>query len=184
MNSTLDLNGITINYETVGANGPWVALSPGGRRGMDAVCSLGNRIAAAGFRVLLHDRRNCGASDVSLEGDGAEHEIWADDLCELLVRLKAAPAYIGGSSSGCRMSIALALRHSEAVRGLLLWRITGGADGARRLAEEYYPLTSPRQKKAAWLQYAIPSTSASASRSSQRTARGSLPWTRFASFQS
>jgi pimeloyl-ACP methyl ester carboxylesterase len=31
-----------------------------------------------------------------------------------------------------------ALRHPEAVRGLLLWRVTGGEFAARRLAQEYY----------------------------------------------
>ena len=139
MAATIDVNGIAINHEVLGSEGPWVALSPGGRRAIDAVRSLAQRIAAAGFRVLLHDRRNCGASDVSFDGAGAEHEIWADDLARLLARLDAAPAYIGGSSSGCRMSLALALRHPQVVRGLLLWRITGGEGGARRLAADYYP---------------------------------------------
>jgi len=139
MAATIDVNGIAINHEVLGSDGPWVALAPGGRRAMEAVRSLANRIAAAGFRVLLHDRRNCGASDISFDGDGAEHEIWADDLARLLVLRNAAPAYIGGSSSGCRMSIALALRHPHAVRGLLLWRVTGGEGGAQRLAADYYP---------------------------------------------
>ena len=32
----------------------------------------------------------------------------------------------------------MALRHPAAVRGLLLWRVTGGAFAARRLVENYY----------------------------------------------
>ncbi len=127
-----------INYEVVGDGGPWVALSPGGRRGFDGVQYLAERIAGAGFRVLLHDRRNCGASDLVLEGDDAEYEIWADDLQQLMLQVGAAPAFIGGTSSGCRLSLLTYLRHPEIVRGLLLWRVTGGAFAANRLAWNYY----------------------------------------------
>lgn len=136
------INGASINYEILGSNGPWVALSPGGRRALDAIKPLAQRIAAAGYRVLIHDRRNCGASDVMLSGESAEHEVWADDLHALLQHAGALPAasrvFIGGSSSGCRMSLAFALRYPQAVRGLLLWRVTGGAFAAQRLAHEYY----------------------------------------------
>lgn len=132
------INGASLNYEILGNSGPWVAISPGGRRALAAVKPLAQRIAAAGYRVLIHDRRNCGASDVMLSGDAAEHEVWADDLHVLLGQLDALPAFVGGSSSGCRMSLAFALRYPQAVRGLLLWRITGGAFAAQRLAKEYY----------------------------------------------
>ena len=132
------INGASLNYEIIGNSGPWVAVSPGGRRALAAVKPLAQRIAAAGYRVLIHDRRNCGASDVMLSGDIAEHEMWAEDLYALLQQLDALPAFVGGSSSGCRMSLAFALRYPQAVRGLLLWRVTGGAFAARRLAHEYY----------------------------------------------
>jgi len=75
---------------------------------------------------------------VLLGGDAAEHEVWADDLYALLKQLDALPAFVGGSSSGCRMSLAFALRYPQAVRGLLLWRVTGGNFAAQRLAREYY----------------------------------------------
>jgi pimeloyl-ACP methyl ester carboxylesterase len=132
------INGASLNYEILGNSGPWVAISPGGRRPIAAIKSLAQRIADAGYRVLIHDRRNCGASDVMLSGDQAEHEVWADDQHLLLQQVGALPAFIGGSSSGCRMSLAFALRYPQAVRGLLLWRITGGAFAAKRLAREYY----------------------------------------------
>lgn len=105
---------------------------------MAAVEPLAQRVAAAGYRVLIHDRRNCGASDVLFESDTAEHEVWADDLYELLRTIDALPAFVGGSSSGCRMSLAFALRHPQSVRSLLLWRVTGGTFAAERLAREYY----------------------------------------------
>lgn len=133
-----NVRGATLHYEVLGKQGPWVALSPGGRRAIEGVASLGERFAAAGCRVLLHDRRNCGASDVSIEGDDSEYVMWADDLHELLRRQNALPAWVGGSSSGCRLALLFALRHPQATRGLLLWRVTGGLAAAKRLAHRYY----------------------------------------------
>ena len=134
----LTIRGAHINYEILGSSGPWVALSPGGRRPLEGVKHLAERVAAQGYRVLIHDRRNCGASDVVLEGTESEYEIWAEDLYAMLQHFNALPAFVGGGSSGCRMSLLLALRHPQAVRGLLLWRVTGGEFAARRLANQYY----------------------------------------------
>jgi pimeloyl-ACP methyl ester carboxylesterase len=132
------IRGVNINYEIVGKSGPWVALVPGGRRDMSGVKGLAQSIADKGYRVLLHDRRNCGLSDVVIDGDDSEYEIWADDLYELLRQNDALPAFIGGSSSGCRTSVLFALRHPEVCRGLLLWRVTGGRFACERLAKNYY----------------------------------------------
>src|SRR6266513_5146306 len=133
------IRGVEINYEVLGERGAWVALQPGGRRGLEGVKSLGQKLAEAGHRVLVYDRRNCGASGISFEGGNSENEVWAADLHELLQQLDAAPAFIGGSSSGCRLALLAALRHPADVRGLLLWRVTGGAYAAQRLVENYYP---------------------------------------------
>jgi pimeloyl-ACP methyl ester carboxylesterase len=133
-----NVRGATIHYEVIGSKGPWVALSPGGRRAIEGVESLAKRIAAAGYRVLVHDRRNCGSSDVFVEGADTENEVWSDDLAELLRQQNAAPAWVGGSSSGCRLAILTAMRHPRSVRGLLLWRVTGGLAAAKRLAQRYY----------------------------------------------
>lgn len=132
------IRGVDINYRVLGERGPWLALQPGGRRGLGGVESLAEKIAEAGNRVVIYDRRNCGASGVSFDGGNSENEIWAEDLRELLLHLDALPAFIGGSSSGCRLALLLALRHPAAVRGLLLWRVTGGAYAAERLALNYY----------------------------------------------
>ena len=131
------VNGIDIHYEILGETGPFVALQPGGRRAGAGVRSLAEKIAEAGCRVLVYDRRNTGASDVAIDGD-SENDIWADDLYELLRQLHALPAFTGGSSSGCRLAMVLALRRPQAVRGLLLWRVTGGAYAAERLTNQYY----------------------------------------------
>jgi len=131
------VRGVDIRYEILGDRGPFIALQPGGRRGLVGVKPLGEKIAEAGFRVIVYDRRNTGASSVKIEGD-SENEVWADDLQALLGQLDALPAYVGGSSSGCRLAMVMTLRHPEAVRGLLLWRVTGGQYAAQHLANQYY----------------------------------------------
>jgi pimeloyl-ACP methyl ester carboxylesterase len=132
------VRGVNINYEVLGTHGPWILLSPGGRRALDAVQGLAQCMAAQGYRVLIHDRRNCGVSDVVIGGEQSEYEIWADDLYELASQLKALPAVVGGSSSGCRLSLTFALKYPQSVRALLLWRVTGGKFAAERLTENYY----------------------------------------------
>ena len=135
---TTKIRGLDIRYQVIGDEGPWVTLTTGGRRGHQEFVSLAKKVAATGHRVLLHDRRNTGASDVLIEGEETEEAIWADDLHELLSQLGALPAFVGGSSSGARTSILLALRHPKAAKGLLLFRVTGGAFAAQRLPENYY----------------------------------------------
>jgi pimeloyl-ACP methyl ester carboxylesterase len=134
----VNVRGVNINYKVLGSHGPWVALSPGGRRDISGIELLAGKVAEQGYRVVVFDRRNCGASDVVIDGEDSEYEIWADDIHELLRQLGALPAFIGGSSSGCRTALLFALRHPEAVRGLLLWRVTGGRFACERLAQEYY----------------------------------------------
>lgn len=132
------IRGINIAYQIIGTDGPWLALTPGGRRAHHEFLPLARKIAANGFRVFLHDRRNTGASDILIEGDEPEESLWIDDLFELLSQQGALPAFIGGSSAGARMSIRFYLRHREAVRALMLFRVTGGAFAAGRLPENYY----------------------------------------------
>ena len=133
-----NIRGVGIHYEVAGDQGPWVALVTGGRRGFQEFIPFSRKLAAKGFRVLLHDRRNTGASDIRIEGGEGEEEIWADDLVLLLEHLGAVPAFVGGTSSGARLSMLTYLRHPGAVRGLLLMRITGGAFAAGRLPNMYY----------------------------------------------
>jgi pimeloyl-ACP methyl ester carboxylesterase len=131
------VRGIALDYEILGDTGPFVALQPGGRRAGSALRSLASKIAEAGNRVLIYDRRNTGASTIAIDGE-SENQEWADDLHELLREIDAPPAFVGGSSSGCRLALVLASRHPEAVRGLLLWRVTGGTHAAEHLTNQYY----------------------------------------------
>ena len=136
--SEMTVRGVSINYQVVGDGGPWIAFTPGSRRPYGELVDLARNIAASGYRVLLHDRRNCGASGVAFESSGSEHEIWADDLYALGSQLGALPMYVGGSSAGARLAILYAMRHPDGLRGLLLWRLTGGREAVDRLAENYY----------------------------------------------
>ena len=132
------VRGVIINYEVIGDKGPWIALTPGSRRPYGELVPISQDLAKHGYRVLLHDRRNCGKSEVGIEPQDAEHELWADDLHELCGQLGARPLYVGGSSAGARLALQFALRHPSAVKGLLLWRVTGGQHAAQKLAHQYY----------------------------------------------
>ncbi|MFM8547207.1 MAG: alpha/beta fold hydrolase [Betaproteobacteria bacterium] len=132
------VRGLRMRYEVVGDRGPWVALVTGGRRGYDEFAPLAGRIARHGFRVVLHDRRNTGATDIVIDGELPEETLWLDDLLALLAQLNATPAFIGGSSAGARTAMRFYLRHPAVVKGLLLMRVTGGAFAAGRLPGMYY----------------------------------------------
>jgi pimeloyl-ACP methyl ester carboxylesterase len=136
------INGVNINWRLVGDrsrdNHSWVVMTTGGRRGHDEFIPLAEKIAAYGYRVILHDRRNTGASDVRIEGDEGEEIIWTRDMHALLSEQNALPAFFSGSSAGARTSMLFYLRYPHAVRGLLLLRVTGGPFAAGRLPEQYY----------------------------------------------
>ena len=133
-----NIRGIHINYDLIGDTGPVIALTPGSRRPYDELVDLSKAIAAEGHRVLLHDRRNCGKSDVVFGGSESEYALWADDLHALAHHVGEERLYVGGSSSGARLAILFAIRHPEALSGLLLWRVTGGQHAVDRLSENYY----------------------------------------------
>jgi pimeloyl-ACP methyl ester carboxylesterase len=135
---TIKIRDVNLHYRLFGERGPWLALITGGRRGFAEFIPLAGKIAAHGLRVVLHDRRNTGASDILIAGQQGEEEIWTDDLYELLGRLEARPAVVGGASSGARTSIITYLRHPDAVSALFLMRLTGGEFAAGRLPEMYY----------------------------------------------
>jgi pimeloyl-ACP methyl ester carboxylesterase len=135
---TLNVRGVDIHYRVIGEQGPWLALITGGRRGFAEFVPLAEKIAAHGVRVLIHDRRNTGASDVLIEGTEGEEEIWTDDLYEMLGKLGARPAAVGGAKCGGRPAVLTNLRHPGARRALFLMRVTGGEFAAGRLPEMYY----------------------------------------------
>lgn len=98
--AVVEINGARIYHETFGDRGPWLALNAGGRHRGQEMAPLARAIAERGFRTLVHDRRNTGASDIIIAGNDSEEDIWADDLVALLGHYGATRAFFGGSSAG------------------------------------------------------------------------------------
>lgn len=132
------IDDVQLYYEIVGEAGPWVVLSQGGRRNLSELQELARIVGHGGCRVLLHDRRNTGQSGLLLDGSRSEFAVWADDAELLMQQVGVTSALLAGSSSGCRMSILLTLRHPTVVRGLFVMRPTGGTFAVRRLSRRYY----------------------------------------------
>ena len=51
------VRGVNMNYKVLGNHGPWVALSPGGRRDISGIELLAGKVAETGHRVVVFDRR-------------------------------------------------------------------------------------------------------------------------------
>ena len=134
---TADLSGARIHYEVVGEAGPWVVVLQGGRHPLEEVSEFAAALACFGFRVLLHDRRNCGRSSLDFEFTEPEDDIWVDDLRQLLRHLRIRRPLLVGSSRGARIAVRFVLEHPRAVCGLMLWSVSGGAL-ARRFLDNYY----------------------------------------------
>ena len=132
------IRGANIHYEVYGYQGPWFVLTTGGRSGLHRLVSLAENLSHNGYRVLLHDRRNTGASDVAISSDPFEDVMFADDVAELLTQLDATPAIALGTAAGNRLCLSLASRHPEKLRGLILCWPVGGRRACEILAETYY----------------------------------------------
>jgi pimeloyl-ACP methyl ester carboxylesterase len=130
------VNGVNLYYEDCG-DGPTVILTPGGRVDREGLRPLGALLSRQ-CRVILHDRRNCGRSDVVIGGDLSEQHIWAEDMAALLKYLGVTPAYAAGGSAGSRTSLTLAVRHPEVVKGVFVWEVSGGPLSAMLMAPGYY----------------------------------------------
>jgi pimeloyl-ACP methyl ester carboxylesterase len=135
---TAKIDGLNIGYEVIGDGPVPIVWLQGARSPRHLMRPIAEPMAAAGYRCLIYDRRNCGESDILIAGTKSEQEIWVDELAALMKELDFAPAYVGGWSAGCRVAILTAIRYPELVRGLLLGWVTGGQEAATRLANEYY----------------------------------------------
>jgi pimeloyl-ACP methyl ester carboxylesterase len=130
------INDVNLYYEEYGSD-PAVILTPGGRvdhNGLRPIAAL----LSPHCRVILHDRRNCGRSDVIIGGDLSEQHLWAEEMAGLLKQISAVPAYAAGGSAGSRTSLALAVRHPEVVKGVFVWEVSGGPRSGELMAHGYY----------------------------------------------
>lgn len=135
----IDVGGIGIAFELLGKAGdPAVALTPGGRFSMDVpgLREMAEALVAAGRRVLIYDRPNCGKSDACLLG-ASESEMQADALAGLIRKLDLGPTVIAGGSGGSRVSMLAAARDPEICSHLVIWWISGDPIGLMQLATYY-----------------------------------------------
>jgi 2-hydroxy-6-oxonona-2,4-dienedioate hydrolase len=135
----IQISGLGIEYELLGPkDAPAIVLTPGGRFAKDSpgLPELARVLAAGGRRVLLWDRPNCGASDISFGGK-SESDLQARTLIELIRALELGPTAVAAGSGGSRVSLIAAARDPEAVSHLIVWWISGGALSLISLAAYY-----------------------------------------------
>ncbi len=135
----IQIFGLGIEYELLGPkDAPAIALTPGGRFAKDSpgLPELAQALAAGGRRVLLWDRPNCGASDISFDAE-SESDLQARTLVELIRALGLGPTAVAAGSGGSRVSLIAAARDPEAVSHLIVWWISGGALSLISLAAYY-----------------------------------------------
>ncbi len=135
----IEINGIGIDHELIGAgDGPVIVITPGGRypRDYPGVPQLGEALATGGYRVLLWDRPNCGASDISFAGS-SESALHADVLVGLVNALGLERVAMVAGSAGSRISLLAAVQMPQRVSAMFLWWISGGPISLAQLAGYY-----------------------------------------------
>ena len=115
----ITVNGVTLAYEVFG-KGPPVVWSTHGWFPRDNLAYLVAGRLSAHYRVLIWDRRNCGASDIAISDTPTDHELWSEDLHCLLGALNMSPAYLAGACNGAALSLFTAGRYADDIRGLVL----------------------------------------------------------------
>ena len=138
-----------------------------GQRAPACAAPRGCRISGAAFTIgaiAAHPTSpSMAASPNTKSGPTTSHA--------LLARLDALPAVIGGGSSGCRLAPLFAPKYPDAVRALLLWRITGGPFAAETAgASILRPVHRASATRAACRRSRRANTSATASSQTRKTA--------------
>lgn len=136
--ASLAVNGGNVVYDILGESGDLIVLTPGGRFGKDipGLRPLAQALVDGGYRVLLWDRPNCGASDVQFYGQSESH-MRAETLHGLLTALGEGPCILAGGSGGARDSMLTAMLYPELVSALVVWNIVGGVYGTFVLGSYY-----------------------------------------------
>ena len=124
----VSITGATLHYSLAGAGEP-LLLIPG--LGMDhSYYTFGIPLLAQHFSVHAVDPRGIGKSTRSPPPYTVEG--WADDFAELIGKLGHGPIHVLGSSLGGAMALALAARHPDKVRSLI---VVGGFSELDRATE-------------------------------------------------
>ncbi|MGB3474549.1 MAG: alpha/beta hydrolase [Mycobacterium sp.] len=136
--ASIEVNAGNVVYEILGTSGDLIVLTPGGRfsKEIPGLRPLADALVDGGYRVLLWDRPNCGASDVQFYGQSESH-MRAETLHGLLTALATGPVILAGGSGGARDSILTTMLYPELVTKLALWNIVGGIYGTFVLGSYY-----------------------------------------------
>ncbi|MGC2656294.1 MAG: alpha/beta hydrolase [Mycobacterium sp.] len=136
--ASIEVNGGNVVYEILGDASELIVLTPGGRFGkeINGLRPLAEALVDGGYRVLLWDRPNCGASDVQFYGQSESH-MRAETLHRLLTELGEGPCILAGGSGGARDSIVTTMLYPELVTKLVVWNIVGGIYGTFVLGSYY-----------------------------------------------
>jgi pimeloyl-ACP methyl ester carboxylesterase len=129
------INGIEINYLTVGEGPPLLLLAPGGFRSvisrwtseggkgvfreMDALNTL-----AKHFHVIAYDRRESGQSGGRIET--LSWALYADEATGLLDLLGVSKAFVLGGCMGASLAMTIAHRHPDRCAAMILHWPVGG----------------------------------------------------------
>jgi pimeloyl-ACP methyl ester carboxylesterase len=141
--STVDIDGLRVNYEREGS-GPVIVFL----HGHGGNLTLFNGLTVwlkRDYTVLRYDQRGYGQTEKPFRSPYST-QLWADDLHRLLVRLGIEEAVVGGHSMSGRICATFAADHPEIVKGLITFNTTWfGANaeaaaalesGAERIEEE------------------------------------------------
>ena len=128
--ASVTINGLSIAYDLLGGGERTVVITPGGRYSKDTpgIRPLAEAIAARGYRVLLWDRPNAGASDLCFAG-ASEASLCVETLAGLLSPLELGPLFLGGGSARAQQSLLMALPRPNQRGALFLFWVSGGAIG-------------------------------------------------------
>ena len=125
------VSGVNIYYEIHGSGFPLIlTYGLGGNTG-----EWGPQINEFSklYQLILWDSRGHGKSDSPPEREKYNHNLYAEDLNELMNHLKIDKAYVGGLSMGGSISTRFTLFHPERVQALLIID-SASASGAMRSA--------------------------------------------------
>lgn len=127
----MEVNGTELWYEVQGSGDP-ILLLPG--LGLDhGYYRIGEPLLRRELRTILVDPRGIGGSRRDMPGAVTyTAELWADDFAALLRRLGLAPVHVLGSSLGGCMAMAMADRHPDVLRSLI---VVGGFSELDRALE-------------------------------------------------
>lgn len=130
---TIALQGINLYYEEYGRGTPISLVH--GFAGTTRMWQPQVQALSQDYRLILHDIRGHGGTDAPESPAAYSLDILVADWRQLLERLEAIPAIVGGLSLGGYLALHLYYQHPEVVRALILADTGPGYRNPQRAAE-------------------------------------------------